>query len=142
MEENTNINEMLPKEQYTFKFEENEIREIHKKQLKPTINTLILNVICVIISIGFKIIFDISNIIFGVLLGVFLICSLIYLCRIISFRKTAKPAVDAMLTRELYIRFLIKHSKLKFLSRAIKQPRNIESIRISNLQITSMHISY
>ncbi len=100
MEENTNINEILPKEQYTFKFEENEIREIHKKQLKPTINALILNVICVIISIGFKIIFDTSNILFGVLLGVFLICSLIYLCRIISFRKSAKVAVAAFLTRE------------------------------------------
>ncbi len=100
MEENTNTSETLPKEQYTFKFEENEIREIHKNQLKSTINALILNVICVIISIGFKIIFDTSNIIFGVLWGVFLMCSLIYLCRIISFRKAAKPAVAAMLTRE------------------------------------------
>ncbi len=31
MEENTNTNETLPKEQYTFKFEENETREIYKK---------------------------------------------------------------------------------------------------------------
>ncbi len=100
MNENINVNEILPREQYTFKYEENEIKEIHKKQLKPTINALILNVICVTISIGFKIIFDMSNIIFGVLLGVFLMCSLIYLCRIISFRKSAKNAVAAMLTRE------------------------------------------
>ncbi len=100
MEENTNINEILPREQYTFKFEENEIREIHKKQLRPRIISLIVSAIWVIILIGSKVIFDISNITFGLVLGVFLILTVIHLCGIISFRKSAKVAVTAMPKRE------------------------------------------
>ncbi len=100
MNENINVNEILPKEQYTFKYEENEIKEIHKKQLHPRIISLIISVIGVIIFIASKVIFDISNITFGLVLGVFLILTVIHLCGIIAFRKGAKSAVSAMSKRE------------------------------------------
>ncbi len=100
MKENIDINEILPQEQYTFNFEENEIKEIHKKQLHPRIIFLIISVILVIILIGSKVVFDISNITFGIVLGVFLILTVIHLCWIIAFRKNAKTAVAAMPMRE------------------------------------------
>lgn len=100
MKENTDINEILPKEKYSFTFKENEIKSIHKKQLHPTIISLIISVIWVIIFIASKVIFDISNITFGIFLGVFLICTIVNLRGIMLFRKTAKLAVAAMLTRE------------------------------------------
>ncbi len=98
--ENIDINERLPQEQYTFNFEENEIKEIHKKQLRPRIISLIISAIWVIILIASKVIFDISNITFGLVLGVFLILTVIHLCWIIAFRKSAKIAVAAMPMRE------------------------------------------
>ncbi len=100
MEENININEILPKEQYTFKYEENEVKEIHKKQLNPRIISLIVSAIWVIILIGSIVVFDISNITFGILLGVFLLITIVNLSGIILFRKSAKIAVAAMPKRE------------------------------------------
>ncbi len=99
MEENVK-KEMPPKERYTFRYEEKEIREIHKKQLKPAINTLIANVIFIIIVIGFKLVSDMSSILFGVLLGIFILSTVVFLRWIISFRKSARAALAAMPERK------------------------------------------
>ncbi len=92
--------DIFPQEQYTFKYEENEIKEIHKKQLHPIIISLIISVIWVIILIGSEVIFDISNITSGIFLGVFLLITIVNLGGIILFRKSAKTAVAAMPMRE------------------------------------------
>ncbi len=120
MNENINVNEILPREQYTFKYEENEIKEIHKKQLRPRIISLIVSAIWVIILIGSKVIFDISNITFGLVLGVFLILTVIHLCGIIAFRKGAKPAVAAMSKREYIYSFFDETLKIEVIDQGNK----------------------
>ncbi len=40
MNENINANEILPREQYTFKYEENEIKEIHKQLLRKHVTNM------------------------------------------------------------------------------------------------------
>ncbi len=98
--ENIDINEILPQEQYTFNFEENEIREIHKKQLKPTIRFCVLIEICLVLAMTSNLIWDVSDVRLGICIGAFLIVAIMYLRGIVSFCKSAKTARATMLMHE------------------------------------------
>ncbi len=93
-------NEMCPIEQYTFRYAENEIREIHKKQLKPTIRFCVLIVTCLVLATASNLIWDVSDVRLGICIGAFLIVAIMYLRGIVSFRKSAKAARATMLMRE------------------------------------------
>ncbi len=100
MEENTQFNEISPIEKYSFKYDEDETKLIHQKQLKPTINALIASVIFAIALVFYKFVSDMPNILFGVFLGIFLIYIIVYLRGILLFQKNAKVYRSAMQTRE------------------------------------------
>ncbi len=92
--------DIFPQEQYTFNFEENEIREIHKKQLKPTIRFFVLIVTCLVLAMASNLIWDTSDVRLGICIGALLILAIMYLRGIVSFRKSAKTARATMLMRE------------------------------------------
>lgn len=100
MEPNQHRPPSCPIETYTFRFPEEERKTIHKKQIRPTRNAAIICALAIAILILCWLLFDLSDVVFGILVGVFLICGFINLIGVLSFRKTAAASMATACQRE------------------------------------------
>ncbi len=117
---NDQFREPQPIETYTFRYSEEEVKEIHQKQLKPVLLSLIMCIAYILVMPFVWVLLEMPNILFGILTGMILLCAIVYIKGILVFKKSAKASRQTVPKREYVYSFYQDTFRIEILENETK----------------------